>query len=773
MKTVFGSRRHHYLKVVSISLIVMALVAGMASCDGGGGGVKNYSLTMAVDPEGSGTATDLIDKSPYPAGTVVSIQAVAATGYRFVNWTAPAGTSADPNAARTTFTIPDRSTYVTANFARAYSLTMAVNPPRSGWATDLTNASPYPAGTVVSIQAATTQGGEFLSWTASAGTFANASTAHTTFTMPAQDVTVTANLVGGYNAAVAVLGDYGSQLTNLLIDNDIWAEERSWDVVDDIDEYRVVVVNLPHDPGEGSFLDVLDAASDNGVGVVFTSSYSTGLSWGISLLQRHRGDPAGQSVAYMQGDVYYRVTQAHPIFEGWDVGDEITIITGGDHDHAWFWDYSGDSIAEVGSELGGIQDEAVAVGRYGGSTHVLLASLGPQSWTNVPQWTDDGRTIFVNAVAYAALDSGIEGFVSDEETENPLEGAKVWVHETGQAAYTDETGFYRLRLPPGSYNVTAEAFGYYEQIAGDVEVMEHVVTSRDFVLTPMPSGFIGGTITNADTGDPIEGGRITLLGSTLSTTTDEFGYYIIEAPTGTYDVTARASGYQPSIFPDVSVTADETVTVDFELVPALQVAVLGDYGSQLTDLLIDNGIWAEERTWDVVDDIDLYGVVVVNLPQNPGEGSFLDVLNAASDNGVGVVFTSSYPKGESWGISLLQWHRGDPAGQGHGYYSGDVYYKVTEPHPIFEGWDVGDEITIITGGDRDYSWFWDYSGDTIAEVGSESGGIQGDAVAVSTYGRSTHVLLSSLGPQWDTNVPHWTDDGRLIFINAVLFAGGI
>ena len=771
MKTILGSRRHHYLRGVSIILIVIALVAGIASC--GDGDVRNHHLTMAVDPEGSGTATDLIDKSPYPAGAVVSIQAVAATGYQFVNWTAPAGTFANPNAARTTFTIPDRTTCVTANFARAYSLTMAVNPRRSGWATDLTNESPYPAGTVISIQAVPTQGGEFVDWSAPAGTFANVSAGHTTFTMPAEDVTVTANLVGGYIPAVAVLGDYGSQLTNFLIDSGIWAEERDWDVVADIDEYRVVVINRPDDPGEESFLEVLDAASDNGVGVVFTSSYPTYGSWGISLLQWHRGDPAGQSVAYEQGDVYYKVTQAHPIFEGWDVGDEITIITGGDCDHTWFWDYSGDIIAEVGSESSGIQGDAVAVGTYGESTHVLLASLGPQSDTNVPQWTDDGRRIFVNAVAYAALDSGIEGFVRDEETENPLEGAKVWVHETGQAAYTDDLGYYRIYLPSGSYNVSADAFGYYEQIAGDVQVMEHVVTSRDFMLAQMPTGFIAGNVTDVETGDPIDGATITLLGTSLSTSTDGDGYYIIEAPMGTYDVRVRASGYQPSVVHDVSVPADDTVTVDFELVPALVVAVLGDYQSQLTDLLIDNGICAEERSWDVIDDVADYNAVVVNRPSDPGASTFLQFLEAASDNGVGIVFTSSWPAGSPWGISLLQWHRGDPAGQSVAWGQGNVYYKVTQAHPIFEGWDAGDEITIITGGDRDHTWFWDYSGDTIAGVGSESVGIQGDAVAVGTYGGSTHVLLASLGPQSTTNVTQWTDDGRTIFVNATYFAGGI
>ncbi len=203
-------------------------------------------------------------------------------------------------------------------------------------------------------------------------------------------------------AFAAVLGDYNSQLTNLLLANNIWAEERDWaDVISDIGDYDVVVVNEPDDPGETTFLDFLDAASDNGVGVVFTRSYSEGFSWGISLLEWYLSDPAGQSQDWGSGDVYYKVTQAHSIFAGWNVDDEITIITGGDCDHAWFWDYTGTTIAEVGSADYGVQGDAVAVGAYGGSTHVLLASLGPQLYTNVMHWTDDGKTIFINAVLFA------------------------------------------------------------------------------------------------------------------------------------------------------------------------------------------------------------------------------------------------------------------------------------------------------------------------------------------------------------------------------------
>jgi len=76
-----------------------------------------------------------------------------------------------------------------------YDLTMAADPAVGGTATDLTNESPYAEGTEVSIKAEANEGYEFVNWTAPAGGFDDASAAETTFTMPAADVTVTANFV--------------------------------------------------------------------------------------------------------------------------------------------------------------------------------------------------------------------------------------------------------------------------------------------------------------------------------------------------------------------------------------------------------------------------------------------------------------------------------------------------------------------------------------------------------------------------------------------------
>jgi Divergent InlB B-repeat domain/Putative metal-binding motif/Bacterial Ig domain len=74
-----------------------------------------------------------------------------------------------------------------------YELTMAASPVAGGTATDLTGASSYGEATEVSIKAEAAAGYGFVNWTAPAGAFGSATAAETTFTMPAQNVTVTAN----------------------------------------------------------------------------------------------------------------------------------------------------------------------------------------------------------------------------------------------------------------------------------------------------------------------------------------------------------------------------------------------------------------------------------------------------------------------------------------------------------------------------------------------------------------------------------------------------
>jgi ribosomal protein L21E len=156
--------------------------------------VTYYTLTIAA--AGSGSASPAAGQHTYAAGTSIPIIATPAAGHYFVNWTGDVGTIVNVNGAATTITMTGNYS-ITANFEVAvpYTLTMAVA--GGGSTSPAVGQHTYTAGTLVAISATPTGSYSFSHWTALAGSFSNASSATTTFTMPAQNVTVTANFVEG------------------------------------------------------------------------------------------------------------------------------------------------------------------------------------------------------------------------------------------------------------------------------------------------------------------------------------------------------------------------------------------------------------------------------------------------------------------------------------------------------------------------------------------------------------------------------------------------
>jgi subtilisin family serine protease len=378
------------------------------------------------------------------------------------------------------------------------------------------------------------------------------------------------------------------------------------------------------------------------------------------------------------------------------------------------------------------------------------------------------------AVLLASMNSGVEGYVTDAETSQPIEwGAQVtaWEAWWGRKK-TDSYGYYRIWLYPGSYSLTASSFGYNEQNV-TVEVLEHQWTRLDFELTPLPRGFIAGVVTHVETNSTIANATITLLDTPLETiVTNATGYYSIEAPVGVYDVDGWKWGYKPSVTRGTEVFENRTTTVNIQLEPTIKVAILGDFSGQVTSLLMRN-ISAHERDWNVTQDIYNYDVIVVNIPTDPDNETFSALINSADNYQVGLIFTNTWPGLWSpYGISLLHKYFNDPKGSYYAYGKGDVYYEVVMNHPIFEGWNIGEKIYIISGGDEDFAWFYRYSGVTIADIGADGVGSIGGGIAYSIRENgNVHLLLAGLSQNIYTNIRNaWTDEAKTIFIRAVTWA---
>lgn len=146
--------------------------------------VGQSTITTSSNPANGGTVSG---GGTYTNGTSCTVQATANSGYQFTNWTEHSvfNGAAVSTSANYTFTVSGNRTLV-ANFAiKEYTLTV-----NNG-----TGSGNYAAGAGVPITANTApEGKQFKNWTTSnGGTFADAGAPATTFTMPGNAVTVTAN----------------------------------------------------------------------------------------------------------------------------------------------------------------------------------------------------------------------------------------------------------------------------------------------------------------------------------------------------------------------------------------------------------------------------------------------------------------------------------------------------------------------------------------------------------------------------------------------------
>ncbi len=154
----------------------------------------DYTLTVNIEPAGSGTVDIDPEEDFYNIGDEISLTATPEAGWEFVNWTGDTGGLDDPNAAEATLTMPADNVELTANFQIiTYDLTINIEPAGSGTVEVDPDQDSFNAGDEVSLTAIPEAGWEFVNWTGDVAGLDDPSAAQTTLTMPADDVTLTAN----------------------------------------------------------------------------------------------------------------------------------------------------------------------------------------------------------------------------------------------------------------------------------------------------------------------------------------------------------------------------------------------------------------------------------------------------------------------------------------------------------------------------------------------------------------------------------------------------
>ncbi len=166
----------------------------------------------------------------------------------------------------------------------------------------------------------------------------------------------------------------------------------------------------------------------------------------------------------------------------------------------------------------------------------------------------------------------INGRVTDAGDGSAVQNALIEIVDEDMNATSDLNGYYSIEdIPEGIFTVRASADSYIEETRSSIQVFTDETTRLDFQLANLGSvGTLTGIVTNAVNGNPIRGATISVVGLTLSTTSDESGLYTLEnVPEGIQTVNASSGFFYTSTNDHVVIRAGETTTVHFSLSPEL------------------------------------------------------------------------------------------------------------------------------------------------------------------------------------------------------------
>ncbi len=184
--------------------------------------------------------------------------------------------------------------------------------------------------------------------------------------------------------------------------------------------------------------------------------------------------------------------------------------------------------------------------------------------------------IFMTAFTGCDLDEDATGRISGRVTDagdgSAVQNALIEIVNEDMNAATDPNGYYSIEdIPEGIFTVHASADNYIAETRSPVQVFVNETTRLNFQLANLGSvGTLTGIVTNAVNGNPVQNATISVVGLTLSTTSDEIGVYTLQnVPEGIQTVNASAGFFYTSTNDHVVIRAGEITTTHFSLSPEL------------------------------------------------------------------------------------------------------------------------------------------------------------------------------------------------------------
>ncbi|MFD1020908.1 carboxypeptidase regulatory-like domain-containing protein [Thalassobacillus hwangdonensis] len=596
---------------------------------------------------------------------------------------------------------------------------------------------------------------------------------------------VTLNLTMKPSPLVGVIGEVNSSsyvsVKEYLRDKGYQAEDMTYTDLDKLEEVDLVFANNDYDrdaePSKQELDAFIQALDETKTSIIWTGQH--GGRGAIDFLSDFYNDPDAVFSGSDAG-ASATVTKAHPLTEGLD--PETTFDVESKYNYYYGFDgYSGETVVDMTHEANGESGSMVAFkGRTTESVEVLMANFTFSSVFHPGDYFDENREkLLQNALEWTTSDreplvGELHGKVENEQ--GMAVKAAITVEETGDTIDTNDEGEFFVGLEAGTYQLSVEAFGHVDQTF-EVTIENGQVLNETFTLQTDNAGTITGTVIDSQTNAPIEGAGVQLVGTPLEVTTDENGSYELVAPEGQYELRVVAEGYAPR-GSSVDVTAGETIEVNVTLVQAQKIAVLANSYQQdrIMPFLESNGY--DVDFYDYRDHQELdgalanYELVILNdTSSSMSDEQFGAFIEKADANEVSLIFPGQYSFGTLGDLSDVT---GDPEDAIGGFAPDSIKLKVESNHPILKGYNVGDEVEILTrpNSNAQYGVYENYSGTTIASLTNDEVGPLGDSIGFNySSANSVHVLLSTLhiGGYGNPN-ERWTEDTEQIYLNALDFA---
>ncbi len=377
--------------------------------------------------------------------------------------------------------------------------------------------------------------------------------------------------------------------------------------------------------------------------------------------------------------------------------------------------------------------------------------------------------------------------------------------EYGETWKSDGDGKVTSYLPPGSYTLTIERFGYERQEV-PASVAEGAFVTVNAKLTPKVTGSVAGVATNASTGKPLSGVTVALAGHDLSTLTNKQGQYTLEGvPVGDeHRLRASLSGMHTESINNVIVTNHSKATkLDFALDPLPRVLVLGDATGRSTELLKTQELVVEaldslpESNLEMLAD---YDSVIWDDPGEVSRETLTKAIEITDKAGTGIVWLDLGSSNTS-GIALLhstfaspqtRTTQDTPTAPGEKQLPiTSTGYRITDTtnHPLFASGSLftgslieGSFITQDAKSTNDVFWasVSDIQSETAISLAETvttvvSGDVmspkpRGTGIAVDERAGNRYVYLALHGSHPATDARAWSAEGKQVFVNAATWA---